>query len=270
MSDLSDVQTGTLLERTVDLARGEDPQEDDRYWEAVRELHRRGEAVIFDAATRWCASPERTLRQLGADVLAQLGFGDGHPFAAASTAMLMALLSDTEPEVIDSALVALGHLRTGDDGRISALASHESEDVRHGVAYCLGGRPGDLARLTLIHLSADAGASVRDWATFALARLTEDDDPSLRDALAARLDDPDMETRGEAIRGLAARNDVRVVTAVVDALADPDDVSYFVFDAVTEMSDDLAAKVLAKADRHPDGTRIRGDIEYYRRRSTSN
>ena len=61
----------------------------------------------------------------------------------------------------------------------------------------------------LIALSADPEAAVRDWATFALGTLAEQDSPALRDALAARLDDPDEDTRLEAIHGLALRGDDR-------------------------------------------------------------
>ena len=51
--------------------------------------------------------------------------------------------------------------------------------------------------------------------------------PSLRDALAARLDEADEKVRGEAIRGLAVRNDARVIPAIVAVLADRDDVEHY-------------------------------------------
>ncbi len=84
--------------------------------------------------------------------------------------------------------------------------------------------PGDEALNALIELSADADAKVRDWATFALGTLAEADSPALRDALAARLDDADEDTRMEAVHGLALRGDERAEAPARDLLADRDHV----------------------------------------------
>jgi hypothetical protein len=59
---------------------------------------------------------------------------------------------------------------------------------------------------------------VRDWATFALGTLASQDTVELRDALVARLDDPDPETRLEAVHGLALRGDVRAVEPALELL----------------------------------------------------
>jgi HEAT repeat protein len=88
--------------------------------------------------------------------------------------------------VLESIAVAFSHFR--DSKTIPAL---------HGL------RKQDVAVQTLIELSADESADVRDWATFGLAVQTERDDPDVRAALLARMNDPDDVTREEAIRGLA-------------------------------------------------------------------
>ncbi|PYR46312.1 MAG: hypothetical protein DMF89_22535 [Acidobacteria bacterium] len=113
------------------------------------------------------------LRCLGADVLGQLGFEEQCPFADEATPVLVALLDDAEATVVSSALVALGHLGTGDCAGICALAGHESEEVRHSVAYCLGTRDEPVARQTLTLLSRDSDPDVRDWATFGLGTLSD-------------------------------------------------------------------------------------------------
>ena len=71
----------------------------------------------------------------------------------------------------------------------------------------------------LIALSADDDLDVRDWATFALGTLSEDDGAPLRDALAARLDDEDEDVRLEAVHGLALRGDARAAEPARDLLA---------------------------------------------------
>jgi len=96
----------------------------------------------------------------------------------------------------------------GDDWLL-AQHTHAAADVREAVAFALGGRPGPAALDALIALSADAEPRVRDWATFALGTLAEADSAPLRDALAARLDDADEDTRLEAVHGLAVRGDAR-------------------------------------------------------------
>ena len=59
---------------------------------------------------------------------------------------------------------------------------------------------------------------MRDRAVFGLGSQLDRDSPELRDALFARLADPDP--RGEALVGLARRGDPRGVEALRRAIAD--------------------------------------------------
>ena len=104
--------------------------------------------------------------------------------------------------------------------RAAARARHHADGaVRDAVASALAGRGDPRATAALIELSADADARVRDWATFALGTLAAEDSAALRDALAARLDDADAETRIEAVHGLALRGDLRAVEPALAILA---------------------------------------------------
>ncbi|WP_370411874.1 ankyrin repeat domain-containing protein [Streptomyces fradiae] len=183
--------------------------------------------TVFVTATAWCASPDPLRRALGARVLAALpGYEAGAvPVLrglAAETAEVMAA-GDREPAV--SVAVALG--RCGDGAAVPellALAAHPDAEVRREVAAALAGivPPGDAAALERITaLSRDPDPRVRDWATLALAELP-DDTPATREALAARLADPDPETIAEAARGLALRQDPRAVDPLASLLADSD------------------------------------------------
>jgi hypothetical protein len=61
---------------------------------------------------------------------------------------------------------------------------------------------------------------VRDWACMGLGdQLRDLDSPELRAALVARLDDIDLDTRCQAMCGLALRRDPRVLRYVRNALA---------------------------------------------------
>lgn len=64
----------------------------------------------------------------------------------------------------------------------------------------------------LITLTSDENSDVRDWACFGLGQM-DAASPGARDALAARLTDPDDDTRCEAVLALAKTGDSRAGTA---------------------------------------------------------
>jgi len=100
-----------------------------------------------------------------------------------------------------------------------ALGTHADPRIREAAAIALAGREAPGAIDALIRLSRDDETDVRDWATFALGMLASQDTAELREALAARLADPDPETRLEAVHGLAVRGDQRAVEPALELLA---------------------------------------------------
>ena len=119
-----------------------------------------------------CSSPEAISRAAGADILAQLGVSKGvaeYPFADESVPILVSLLADTEPDVVSSALYALGHVAGGKPARLARLANHSSENVREALAYALGGRTDSISTGTII-LSRDQDVDTRDWRRLPLVR----------------------------------------------------------------------------------------------------
>ena len=204
------------------LARSAEDEE--AYWAVVSELHTRVNDHTFRIADVLCDSLAVGERCLGADVLGQLGAVDGQspaegPFAAAAGRVLVRLLEeDDEPAVLASAAIGVGHLRDERAiDRLAALASHASPEVRRSVVHGLMGHDDDRAVRALVVLSDDDDPSVRDWATFSLGVQIDRDTPEVREALAARLADPDVNTRQEAILGLAERHDERALDAAVAA-----------------------------------------------------
>ena len=221
VEDLAKLPTSVLVERTLAWARREPVLQSDEYWAHVRVLHFRSGRDVFDAAAELCSSDDPIPRAVGADVLAQLGVRDEvaeFPFAEESEVRLVALLKDAEHLVTASAVYALAHLGRGKPSQLARLATHASEDVRCALAYALGGRTDAISRATLIQLSSDEDADTRNWATFALGSLSDEDSTAIRDALVARLTDADDEVRGEAILGLAKRRDERAVQPLLREL----------------------------------------------------
>lgn len=189
--------------------------EADERWDIVREVQGKPGRAAFEAALALARSAHAAERMLGLDVLAQIGYAQGRPFVEETLPVLAAACADERPEVVSSAITALGHV--ADSRGLAAVlsqADHPSADVRFSVAFALpsvaGDPPAAQAVETLILLSADADPDVRDWATFGIGRQLEVDSPAIRDALVARLGDPDEDAAEEAALGLALRQEPRV------------------------------------------------------------
>jgi hypothetical protein len=202
------IETGALFAQAVQLAAVDRTRDSDEYWSAISLLHKRGERQVFEQAVACCAGATPAERQVGADVLAQIGIADSHgirPFTEGSVSVLRALLADTDDDVIASAIHALAHHRHENVSDFSPLARHESQAVRYAIAHALSGHHRADAVAILIELTTDVDDSIRDWATFAIGTQCDVDGPEIREALGRRLVDADEEVRGEAMVGLATR-----------------------------------------------------------------
>jgi HEAT repeat protein len=220
------------VEALIVRALTEEPDSDAR-WKHVSVLWGRGDEETFVAASRLCDGSDPVERTLGADILGQLGARPGgpigeRPFRDQSVEILLRrIATESDPRVLTSMAAAFGHL---DDARcvpaLHALRGHADCDIRWGVVFGLLGLDDDLAVETLVELSRDESADVRDWATFGLGSLIERDTSDVREALFVRLDDPDDDTREEALVGLSERGDVRAVDPLIAELEKPPEAMY--------------------------------------------
>jgi HEAT repeat protein len=202
--------------------------EDDEPWQAVQSLRRIGTRDVFDEAVKWTESAEPLVRARGLDVIAQLGKTAEHPsnsFPQESYDVVAKVVQqEREVRPLNSAIAALGHI---DDPRavplIAAFHSHPSEQIRFTVACALGSFPNEpLSVQTLLILMEDADADVRDWATFGLGVLGDQDSPEIRQALSRRVNDEDADAREEALVGLAKRHDTSILPQLIHELEQPD------------------------------------------------
>lgn len=211
---------------------------------AILRLHRIASREVLDAAREQCSDADPLRRRIGADVLAQLGHsrpGFKPVFVEERVAGLMSLLDaerdgPDDPQVLSAACVAFGHLHAARAiPTLLALRLHPQADVRHGVAFALGSYDVLEAIEGLIALSADPVDHVRDWATFGLGQQIKTDTPAIRAALRARLDDPYIDARNEAIEGLATRGDPSVISILMRELSSGN-VSSPLLDAATALA----------------------------------
>ena len=231
LKSLSSSEVVALFAQAIDSPATED---ECGYWSCISELHHRAEPIIFETCAAWAASPQPRTRKASADVLSQLGYPEGHPFAQQSQPILERLLEDSEIPIVEAALIALGHLGVGELSAIAGCAKRPEAQVREAAVRALLSRDEPMARRTLIELSQDTEPEVRDWATFGLGTCDKIDSPEIRAALVARLDDEDDETRGEALLGLAKRKDPRVLPAISRELV-RDEVSERAIEAAGQM-----------------------------------
>jgi HEAT repeat protein len=197
-------------------------------WGAIRRLHILGSREVLNASLAACSDADPLRRRIGAAILGQLGhtkIGFEPVFVEERYQGLMALLAaelggPNNPDVLSEACVALGHLN---DPRavpiVLSLLAHPDADVRSGVVSGLSRHDIPEAIDGLIGLSSDTDEDVRDWATFGLGQQISADTPAIRAALHARLDDPCLNARDEAIVGLAKRGDQSVLPVLIRELS---------------------------------------------------
>lgn len=237
MADLTEIEA--LFRQTLH-GDYEDEEEEGGPWEAIGRLQSIASREVLDKAIEWARDRRPARRQRGIDILAQLGKTAEHPsvvFAEEIYPVVTAVLADEQDlEVIDSCLVALGHLANpAAIPLILRYRRHPDPDVRFAAAFglsCFADHAEAVA--PLIDLTRDADPDIRDWATFGLGVQGSADSPEIRKALLDRLDDGNPDTREEAVAGLGKRHELRVLPDLIELLQQ-DEVSYGVVEAACHL-----------------------------------
>lgn len=192
----------------------------DRGWKAIVALQLRASPSLLAIVHSLCASPSWRRRALGLYVASQLqcprrpgdAFGATAYAMEATQTLLLGGLHDPHDEVVCAAVSGLGHRPHPQAlATLVELAGHADSAVRWDVAVALGCYPEPAAIDALMRLAVDADPEVRDWATFGLGTQQTVDTPQVREVLWRNLNDDDEDVRGEALVGLAARRDLRVI-----------------------------------------------------------
>jgi HEAT repeat protein len=232
------------------LALGD--EDDHGMWNAIYILHCRATNDIYEKAVAWCSDRSPAKRSRGVDILAQLGIPK-RKFPRRSAALWLKMLAhENNPDVLQSLGIAFSH--NPNPQAISALVrlgKHKSADVRDAVVRGLMTLDDPRAIAAEIQLTCDKNKGIRDWATFAIGSMIETDSIKIRNALAARLNDSDYETRAEAAAGLAHRKDPRAFAAIHKNLTSNNPGSLFV-EAAGELGDSRLLPLLRKLLNDPD------------------
>lgn len=174
----------------------------------------------------WIATNDPKLIALGIDVLGRLAIRPADAEEARHHLLKVARERGAEAPgnirwSIAHALGSLGNVLDGtsvDEDAALLLAQFCQDadaDVRWQVAAGLGAllspdtEPSSALVEALIELTRDPDAEIRSWATMAIGSQLVSDGETIRNTLLDRLHDDDIEVRGEAVVGLAARSDPR-------------------------------------------------------------
>ncbi|MCP4395431.1 MAG: hypothetical protein GY804_14370 [Alphaproteobacteria bacterium] len=187
---------------------------------AIAIIQQRGTIEEFETARKLAKSIGVKTRQLAIRILGQLNCSDRSMKNETVDILIHILTTAKENEVLADACVALGYRQ--DRNAIAYLHDfmhHPDPNVRYGVAFGVMGHEDNLAIETLVALSCDENLKVRDWATYGLSKKIKANTPPIRDALFANVYDDDLRVRGEALVGLARRNDLRVVEPLIEEIS---------------------------------------------------
>ena len=258
-----------LFKKTLE---GDYDDEDDEGgpWEAVSKLQAIASREVFDKAVQWARNNKPAKRRRGIDILAQLGKTEDNPdtiFPDEVYAIVTSVLEDElDMQVVDSCLVALGHL--ANPAAVPLILEHRNNtdpDVRFAVAFALSSFADEPAAIrVLLQLMQDSDGDIRDWATFGLGVQGSTDTPEIRKALIDRLDDGNPDTREEAVAGLGKRKELRVLPDLIELLQE-EEVSYGVVEAACNLLDLKEINEEWTADEYIDAltTRYASELERY-------
>jgi hypothetical protein len=205
------------------------------YWENIRELRSRGNKKTFIECDKLYKSKNPKHREISIDVLAQLGITP-RPFYKESKKIFFDLLkNEKNANVLISIFYAISHnnekLSLENIKLITSFKNETDFNIKKALIFALLSVNQTLAIETLIFFSTDKLSDIRNWATFGIGTQIETDNKKIRNALWDRITDKDLNTRSEAIVGLANRKDSRIYGIIEIELENPN-FSALIFEAL--------------------------------------
>lgn len=208
-------------------------------WDYISILRGRPSEELFLKCIELTKSINPKLREIGIDILAQLG-GVSRPFLEKTLDLYFNLLeTEKDPEVLMSLLYGISHnnenLSKNQIQKLCSFSGSNNEFIKEGLVSALG-FVNDLDAITiLIQFTTDKLSHIRDWATFYIGQ-GERNTKNIREALWARISDKHQDTKLEAILGLAKRKDERIKEIIKRELIDGE-YGTLLFEAIIETGD---------------------------------
>ncbi len=210
------------------------------YWENIIELRSRANDEVHLRATQLCKSKIDKEKEIGVDLLAQLGFNPRVKQNETIDVYFELLKYAPSPKLLDNILSGIGHnneiLTDRQIQEIIKYKNHNYSDVRFSLVHALSRLENKHAIKALISLSKDKHHDIRNWATFGLGSQVELINDDIVNALYDRINDSHQETRFEAIVGLANRKDQRTKKIIIKELK-TGEYGSLLFEAIEALND---------------------------------
>lgn len=210
------------------------------YWNNISELRKRANDDVFNQAYKLAKSQIDKKKIIGIDVLAQLGF-DPRFRQEETIKLYFELLEENQnDDVLFSLFFGISHnnekLTNNQVLQLIKFKDSKNNDVRYSLVSAISGVDNPKAIETLIELSEDNFSSIRNWATFGIGTLCEQNNDRIIKALWNRIKDKHQETKLEAIVGLANRNQVAIKEQIIEELKSGE-YGTLLFDAIETLKD---------------------------------
>ena len=210
------------------------------YWNNISELRKRANEDVYDQAFKLAKSESDKKKIIGIDVLAQLGFDPRIGQQKTINLYFDLLENEQSDDVLFALFFGISHnnenLTEKQVSKLVEFKDSKNTDVRYSLVSALSGIANPKAIETLIELSEDKFSSIRNWATFGIGTLSEENNDRIINALWKRTKDKHQETKLEAIVGLANRKEVAVKEQIISELKNGK-YTTLLFDAITELND---------------------------------
>ncbi|MCS3871018.1 hypothetical protein J3D55_003934 [Chryseobacterium ginsenosidimutans] len=192
------------------------------YWNQITPLRQFVNEEMISECFQLIDSDDVKYKQIGIDILCQLGRKRKGFVKELFEKVFEIFETSTDENLIFTSLFAIGHnneyLKVKQIKALEKFQNSKSKNIRYALTFSLLGIENEKAIKMLINLAQDRSPRVQDWATFGLGTQIETDNEEIRNILYKNCFSKDDQTKQEALKGLANRNDERAKEIILQEL----------------------------------------------------
>lgn len=208
------------------------------YWKTILELRTFVDHEMIEKCFELINSKNQKSNIIAIDILSQLGT-KRTKFAKKLIKKLFQFLQESESEELTIAcLFAISHnnkiITKKQIKFLEKFENDKSKEIRYALVFSILTLEDETAIKILTKLSDDRSPKIRDWALFGLGTQIKIDNKEIRKTLYKHCFDKDEQSKHEAIKGLANRNDERVYEIILNELKS-ENFGSLIFDTIMQI-----------------------------------